>query len=31
MKNGSMPPSGQLPTGFIKKFEDWITQGKKNN
>ncbi|NDF60617.1 MAG: hypothetical protein EB100_06000 [Crocinitomicaceae bacterium] len=31
MKNGSMPPNGQLPTGFIKKFEDWITQGKKNN
>jgi hypothetical protein len=31
MKNGSMPPNGQLPAGFIKKFEDWITQGKKNN
>ena len=31
MKNGSMPPSGQLPTGFIQKFQDWITQGKKNN
>jgi hypothetical protein len=31
MKNGNMPPNGQLPVGFIKKFEDWITQGKKNN
>lgn len=31
MKNGNMPPNGQLPTGFIEKFEDWITQGKKNN
>lgn len=31
MKNGSMPPNGQLPTGFIQKFQDWITQGKKNN
>jgi hypothetical protein len=31
MKNGSMPPNGQLPSGFIKKFEDWTTQGKKNN
>jgi hypothetical protein len=31
MKNGSMPPNGQLPPGFIKKFEDWTTQGKKNN
>jgi hypothetical protein len=31
MKNGNMPPNGQLPAGFIKKFEDWITQGKKNN
>lgn len=31
MKDGSMPPNGQLPAGFIKKFEDWITQGKKNN
>jgi len=31
MKNGNMPPNGQLPSGFIKKFEDWITQGKKNN
>jgi hypothetical protein len=31
MKNGSMPPNGQLPEGFIKKFEDWIAQGKQNN
>ena len=31
MKNGSMPKNGQLPIGFIQKFEDWIIQGKKNN
>ena len=31
MKNGNMPPSGQLPTGFIEKFENWIIEGKKNN
>jgi hypothetical protein len=30
-KSNPMPPSGSLPTGFIKKFEDWIAQGKQNN
>lgn len=31
MKNGSMPPNGQLPAGFIEKFENWMKEGKKNN
>ena len=31
MNNGSMPPSGKLPSGTIQKLNCWISQGKLNN